>query len=82
MVWYKYPQFLQHFTGTGNAYDVVYNPGQVVPHSGIYRCESCGGEIICETGRTFPPTHANAAAGHPVRWRLAGYPNPPPTTPK
>jgi hypothetical protein len=82
MVWYHYQKYLQQATYTAdqpNPYDSLDNPGDITPHSGIYRCESCGCEIVSETSRPFPPTHANAAQGHKIQWRLVAFPNPPPT---
>jgi hypothetical protein len=40
------------------AFDKLHNPGAVPPHSGIYRCQGCGVEIVAEQSRTFPPTKA------------------------
>ncbi len=73
MAWYKYDQFLKR--SNGEAYDLIYKPGYAAPHSGIYRCESCGVEIVSEKGRVLPPTHANIARQHVITWRLAVFPN-------
>jgi len=73
MAWYKYEKYLKKFGGTGTAYDDVHNPGSNTPFSGIYRCTSCDIEVVSEQGKPFPPTHANAAYGHTIRWQLVAY---------
>lgn len=73
MAWYKYGDLLHHYTGNGDAYDAIHNPGSATPYSGIYRCESCGIEVVSEQGNPMPPTHAAAAQGHAIRWRLVAY---------
>ena len=74
MVWYKDSKHL-HQENTA-AYDVAYLPGQMPPHSGIYRCDSCGVEIVAEHGRAFPATHAGAGPGHVFHWRLVARSGP------
>lgn len=76
MVWFKNKDYFEH--STGNAYDKLYEPGDVPDHSGIYRCESCGVEVVAEHTRKLPPTHAGAAVGHIILWRLVAYPKQPP----
>lgn len=73
MAWYKYKEFLHQFTGNGDAYDALHDPGEATPFSGVYRCESCGVEIVSEYQKPMPPTHANAARGHAIQWRLVAY---------
>jgi len=73
MAWFKYKEFLKY--SDSSAYDDVHKPGTATPHSGVYRCESCGVEIVSEKGRTLPPTHANVARAHTITWRLAVFPN-------
>jgi hypothetical protein len=34
-------------------------------------------EVVAEHTRALPPTHAKAALGHVVTWRLVAYPNTP-----
>jgi hypothetical protein len=74
MAYYKYTNDLHQ--DKGDAYDVVHKPGETTPHSGIYRCNSCGVEIVSESGKTFPPTRAcslHHPSGHApgeVRWKL------------
>jgi hypothetical protein len=50
----------------------TYRPGELVPVSGIYRCDGCGREDACNEDDPFPPQnhrqHATSEGG--VRWRL------------
>jgi len=73
MAWFKYDKFLKKFGGTGDAYDKIHKPGETTPFSGIYRCESCGIEVVSEHNKPLPPTHAKAAQGHQITWRLVVY---------
>ena len=54
------------------AFDGLHNPGTATPHSGIYRCEGCGHEIVSETGKSFPPQnhHQHTGSQGTIRWRL------------
>ncbi|MCL4693347.1 MAG: YjzC family protein [Candidatus Hydrogenedentes bacterium] len=40
-----------------------YRPGNIVPQSGIYRCNKCGNEVTCVKGEPFPPC-ANGCSGN------------------
>ena len=56
----------------GPAFDVLHEPGDETPYSGIYRCEACGDEIASNKGNPLPPQNHNQ---HPpsqgrIRWRL------------
>lgn len=63
---------------TNAAFDKLYKPGETPPHSGIYRCQGCGVEVVAEEARSFPPTsacqnhHPNGHVGQ-VRWKLLVY---------
>jgi len=61
-------------------FDTIKAPGASVECAGIYRCESCGFEIICDhlaflpnpaicAGHDFGHWHPEKPAGH-VGWRL------------
>ena len=54
------------------AFDAIHKPGDSTPHSGIYRCEGCGREIVSESGKTMPPQnhHQHSAYQGEIRWRL------------
>jgi hypothetical protein len=34
---------------------MTYSPGDIVPESGIYKCNTCGNEVTCVQGERFPP---------------------------
>jgi len=57
------------------AFDVDHKPGQIPPHSGIYRCMGCGREIVAEEARSFPPQnhHEHSLAQGAIRWRMIVY---------
>jgi hypothetical protein len=73
MAFYKYSKFLKQ--NDSAAYDSVHKPGVATPHSGVYRCVSCGVEIVSEKGKSMPPTHANIARNHEITWQLVVFPN-------
>jgi hypothetical protein len=70
VAWFKYSQWLQ--SSSSAAYDALYNPGDTTPYSGVYRCETCGSEIVSEQGKPFPPQnhHVHLATFGPILWRL------------
>jgi hypothetical protein len=74
MALYKYAAYLTQSTDA--AFDALHNPGVPTPHSGIYRCEGCGHEIVSETGKTLPPQnhHQHPNPRLAIQWRLAVYP--------
>lgn len=57
---------------TNPAFDAAYGPAQVVPHSGIYRCQGCGSEIAANVGDPLPPQnrHQHSALQGAIRWQL------------
>ncbi|MBB2981761.1 hypothetical protein [Paraburkholderia tropica] len=70
MAYYKYGNYLQQEQGA--EFDVLHSPGNLTPHSGIYRCEVCGGSAVSTLGNPLPPQdhHNHAAGAGPIRWRL------------
>jgi hypothetical protein len=53
------------------AFDRVYNPGDIVPESGIFKCLHCTHEIVSTEGNKFPPqTHPAHPSGWPIQWKL------------
>jgi hypothetical protein len=50
----------------------VYNPGDTVPVSGIYRCLGCKREITSNEIDPFPPQnhHQHTQAQGAIRWKL------------
>lgn len=69
MAYFKYQNVLTQ--QDGNEFDILHAPGGQTPHSGIYRCEVCGGSAVSTLGNPLPPQghhpHTNNA---PIRWRL------------
>lgn len=57
------------------AFDKEYNPGDITPFSGIYRCMGCGHEIVSEENNPFPPQnhHQHTPAQGKIRWRMVVY---------
>jgi hypothetical protein len=57
------------------AFDKEHKPGEVPPHSGIYRCTGCGREIVAEEGRRFPTQnhHQHSTDQDHVRWKMIVY---------
>jgi hypothetical protein len=74
MAWYKYTQFVVQFNDNNphGPYDQLHSPGTTPPHSGIYRCQGCGREIVAEQSRQFPPQnhHQHTSAQGVIAWRL------------
>ncbi|GFO68565.1 hypothetical protein GMLC_21440 [Geomonas limicola] len=70
MTYYKYPKFFQQ--SDSEAFDTLTNPGAVTPHSGIYRCEGCGREVVSTQGHVMPPQnhHQHSYSQGNIRWRL------------
>lgn len=54
-----------------DAFTAVHKPGQIVPHSGIYRCVNCGDENACNKSNPFPPQNKHQHQNQqPIGWRL------------
>lgn len=63
---------LREFDGKGNAFTIVYKPGNKVEWSGIYKCKNCGREITSNkhpADDTFPP-HNNSSNCRNAEWKL------------
>jgi hypothetical protein len=70
MAYYKYPRFL--IQEQGAEFDATHAPGQLTPHSGIYRCEGCGLSATSVHQYPLPPQshHPHGVNQGPIRWRL------------
>jgi hypothetical protein len=70
VAFYKYAEHLVHSDDT--TFDVIYQPGNAPPHSGLYRCEGCGQEIAANAGSPLPPQnhHQHKPGQGDIRWRL------------
>jgi hypothetical protein len=73
---YKNPAVFNQLPNDMN-FDLICKPGQPTPYSGIYRCTSCGFEIVSTKAHPLPPTeicpnHSQGwrCAHGPVRWQL------------
>ena len=58
------------------SFDMIYNPGDETPVSGIYWCRFCRYEVVSVQGSPLPPqdhphTHNGQYGGLPVKWQLA-----------
>jgi hypothetical protein len=56
----------------GAFWTTIYNIGDTVPASGIYRCEGCGHEITSNKDDPFPAQNKHQHTGNSkaVKWRL------------
>lgn len=70
MSYYKHKEYLVH--NVHQAFDTITHPGERVPHSGIYRCEGCGHEIVSTEGHVMPPQnhHQHTPTQGKIRWKL------------
>lgn len=71
MAYYKYGNVLLQQNGA--EFDALHQPGAQTPHSGIYRCEVCGGSAVSTLGNPLPPQNHHdhsAFANRPIQWRL------------
>ena len=72
MALYKNPNYLAQ--NQDAAFDVLHHPGNITPHSGIYRCEVCAWEVVSEFNKPFPPqTHHTHPMRQPIQWRMVVY---------
>lgn len=70
MALYKDKQYLND--SDHGAFDRLHRPGKAAPGSGIYRCEVCGAEAVCEKSTLLPPKthHVHAKELGQIEWRL------------
>jgi hypothetical protein len=67
---YKYSSFLAQSNHLD--FDKTLHPGAETPHSGVYRCVTCGKEATSILGRPLPPqNHHQHPGGGPILWQLA-----------
>jgi hypothetical protein len=73
MATYKYPRYIEQ--NLSAAFDGTHRPGQVTPHSGIYRCIRCGREDVSTEGHPLPPQnhHQHTQQQGRIEWRLIVY---------
>lgn len=53
-------------------FDPAHESGAITPHSGIYKCQGCGTEIVSTAGDPLPPLshHQHSLNQGGVAWRL------------
>ncbi|MGA3283787.1 MAG: hypothetical protein ABSD57_04930 [Verrucomicrobiota bacterium] len=70
MALYKNANYLTQTTDS--AFDTLHKPGETTPHSGIFRCEGCGNEIVSESWKPMPPQnhHTHTYSQGDIQWRL------------
>jgi hypothetical protein len=75
MAWYQDATRVRQLTGDKD-FETLHEPGQKVPHSGIYICTGCLREATCNYGDPLPPqNHHQHPVGTPIRWKLLVYTN-------
>ncbi|TAA46252.1 protein L [Pseudoxanthomonas winnipegensis] len=72
MSWHINSSVLVQSDGNKTWWTTVYDPGDDVPVSGIYRCLGCKREITSNKDDPFPPQnhHQHQAGQGAIRWKL------------
>jgi hypothetical protein len=70
MAIYRYPVLFQQIEHP--AFDLLYDPGSLVPYPGIYRCRGCRREVALPEGQSLPSLdhHRHVAGQESMRWQL------------
>jgi hypothetical protein len=70
MASYRYGHFLRQ--AYDRAFDVITDPRDPAPRTGLYRCEGCAHEMAATRGDPMPSQnhHRHLAYLGPIRWRL------------
>ncbi|MEY2501070.1 MAG: hypothetical protein QOI07_1404 [Verrucomicrobiota bacterium] len=70
MAQYKYSHYLANLPD--QKFDPAHPPGASTPHTGIYKCQGCGVEVISIAGDPLPPSthHPHSLAQGGMAWRL------------
>lgn len=69
MAFYKYQRLMEQ--SSHSAFDHLYSPATQTPYSGIYRCKTCGHEVVSTVGHPLPPQNHHQHAQHqPIQWQL------------
>jgi hypothetical protein len=70
MALYKYSHYLTNESEP--RFDPAHLPGVLTPHSGIYKCQGCGCEIVSMAGDPLPPSshHQHSLGQGGFAWRL------------
>jgi hypothetical protein len=70
MAQYKHCHYLANCSDT--KFDPAHSPGAMTPHTGIYKCQGCGTEVISHRGDPLPPAthHQHSLEQGGFAWRL------------
>ncbi len=70
MAQYKYSHYLEN--SSDPRFDPAFPPGTEAPHSGIYKCQGCGTEVVSDAGEPLPPQshHQHSLNQGRIAWRL------------
>lgn len=70
MAQFKYSHLLTNLPDP--KFDPAHASGAITPHSGIYKCQGCGAEIVSTAGDPLPPPshHQHSLNQDGVAWRL------------
>jgi hypothetical protein len=70
MAQYKYSHYLTNLSDP--KFDPAHGPGTSAPHTGIYKCQGCGAEVVSTAGDPLPPAghHQHSLAQGGIGWRL------------
>jgi len=70
MALYKYSHYLTNFSDP--KFDPAHQPVAITSHTGIYKCQGCGAEVISHAGDPLPPQshHQHSLSQGGIAWRL------------
>ena len=70
MALFKYSHYLTNVSDP--KFDPAYQPAETAPHTGIYKCQGCGCEVVSDAGQPLPPVthHQHSLAQGGMAWRL------------
>lgn len=70
MAQYKYLHYLTNLPDP--KFGITHPPGAITPHTGIYKCDACGTEIVSTAGDPLPPEthHQHSLNQNALAWRL------------
>jgi hypothetical protein len=70
MARYKYSHYLSNLADP--RFDPAHPPGTAAPHTGIYKCQGCGHEVVSVAGDPLPPSthHQHSLVQGGIAWRL------------
>jgi len=71
MAQYRYLHFLSH--SCDSKFETGHPPGAITQHTGIYKCQGCGIEVVSNAGDPLPPSthHQHSLTQGGISWWLA-----------